>query len=247
MAKNGGGSGIIIGILVLVALLLFGGNIIVCSVATLFDEDSSKIDYKWIFDGGDYFTCSQSPTAVTATPGPAPPGPPPPPTPPAPPPGPPGPPPGPPTPGPPTPGPPTPGPPPPPGPPGPPTPGPPLTLCRANGMTATTGGGCPAQAFGAACSRYYDPAGSVFCKQTPGGNKHCMAGDSCALPGQCQCRPTGNVAWPPPNCWEPMDPATKKRTPRKPTLCTSKLSHHACESSSFPAPGTCQWVDHDQR
>ena len=198
MAKDGGDSGIIIACLMFVALLLFGVNFIVCSVATLFDEDSSEIDYKWIFDGGDYWmTCSSTPTP-TPTPGP-------------------------------------------------PTPGPPLTLCKANGMTATTGGGCPAQAYGTACSRYYDPTGSVFCKQTPGGKKQCMAGDSCALPPQCQCSPTGNSAWPPPNCWEPMDPATKKRTPRKPTLCTSKLSQSACESSSMPAPGTCQWVDHDQR
>ena len=129
----------------------------------------------------------------------------------------------------------------------PPTPGPPLTLCKANGMTPTTGGGCPAQAVGTACSRYYDPAGSVFCKQTPGGNQQCMAGDSCALPPQCQCTvPAGSDGVnSPTDCKEPATGEIKYR--RKLNLCNSKLSQSACESSSFPAPGTCQWVDHDQR
>jgi len=142
------------------------------------------------------------------------------------------------TPGPATPGPTTPGPP----------PGPPLPLCKANGLTHTGGGGCPAQAFGAKCSSYYDPVGSVLCKQTPGGKQRCMAGERCALPPRCQCTtPAGSDGVnSPTDCKEPATGNIKYR--RNLNLCTSKLSQSACENPQFPpAPGTCQWVDQDDR
>ena len=225
MANSAGDWLIVIVCLVVVALLLFGGNMIVCSLMS--DEE---IDYKWIFDGDEYFTCSQSPTpsptatpsatpsvtpsatpSVTPTATPV-------------------------TPGPVTPGPVTP-------------PGPPLPLCKANGLAHTGGGGCPAQAFGAKCSSYYDPVGSVLCKRKPYGSQRCTAGERCALPPRCQCTtPAGSDGVnSPTDCAEPATGDLKYR--RKLNLCTSKLSQSACENPQFPPPlpGTCQWVDQDDR